>query len=93
MLKRQVRSKNLRKAACHSGQITNVKGIDRDKVEIWFTDEARIGQKNNVWPAPSASSFQERLADQSASTYPASETCSQPRWRYAQSGPHKIIGI
>jgi hypothetical protein len=25
-----------------------VKGIDRDKVEIWFTDEARIGQKNKI---------------------------------------------
>ena len=37
--------------------------------------------------------LQERLIDQSASTYPASETCSQPRWRYARSGPHKIIGV
>ena len=37
--------------------------------------------------------FQERLIDQSATTYPASETCSQPRWRYARFGPHKIIGV
>ena len=28
-------------------------------------------------------------ADQSASTYPASEDSSRPRWRYARSGPHK----
>jgi hypothetical protein len=37
--------------------------------------------------------LQERPVDQSASTYPASETCSLPRWRYARSGPHKIIGV
>src|SRR5580692_5163522 len=28
-------------------------------------------------------------ADQSASTYPASEVSSRPRWRYARPGPHK----
>jgi transposase len=33
------------------------KGIDPAAIEVWFSDEARIGQKNNVWPAPSASSF------------------------------------
>ena len=35
-------------------------------LEIWFADEARIGQKNNVWPAPSASGFSRAPDDQSA---------------------------
>ena len=30
-------------------------------------------------------------ADQSASTYPASEVSSRPRWRYARPGPHKTL--
>jgi DDE superfamily endonuclease len=30
------------------GQIAHAKGIGRDKVEIWFADEARIGQKNKI---------------------------------------------
>src|SRR3954451_24457596 len=24
------------------------KGIDRDRIEVWFGDEARIGQKNKI---------------------------------------------
>ena len=32
-------------------------------------------------------------ADQSASTYPASEVSSRPRWRYARPGPHKLPGV
>ena len=31
--------------------------------------------------------------DQSASTYPASEAVSGPRWRYARPGPHKSPGV
>src|SRR3954447_15311531 len=31
--------------------------------------------------------------DQSASTYPASEPCSRPRWRSAQPGPHNQTGL
>ena len=33
------------------------------------------------------------LLIQSASTYPASEAFSRPRWRYARSGPHKTHGV
>jgi hypothetical protein len=33
------------------------------------------------------------LHDQSASTYPASEAVSRPRWRYARPGPHKSRGV
>jgi transposase len=29
-------------------QIAHEKGIDRDKIEIWFADEARVGQKNKI---------------------------------------------
>ena len=47
----------------------------------------------NVWPAPSARGFLRSTADQSASTYPASEIFSRPRWRYARSGPHKSLGV
>jgi hypothetical protein len=32
-------------------------GVSLAALEIWFADEARVGQKNNVWPAPSASGF------------------------------------
>ena len=32
-------------------------------------------------------------ADQSATTYPASEVSSRPRWRYARPGPHKLFGV
>jgi hypothetical protein len=32
-------------------------------------------------------------ADQFASTYPASEVCSRPRWRCARPGPHKLFGV
>ena len=42
---------------------------------------------------PVCKGFFESAADQSASTYPASEDSSQPRWRYAHSGPHKLPGV
>ena len=29
-------------------QIAREKGIDQDKIEVWFADEARIGQKNKI---------------------------------------------
>jgi transposase len=29
-------------------QIAREKSIDRDKIEIWFADEARVGQKNKI---------------------------------------------
>src|SRR4051794_1056384 len=28
--------------------IARDKGIDRDRIEVWFADEARIGQKNKI---------------------------------------------
>ncbi len=28
--------------------IAREKEVDSDKIEIWFTDEARIGQKNKI---------------------------------------------
>jgi|GEM_PF-608207 len=37
--------------------------------------------------------FSRSAADRSASTYPASEVFSRPRWRYARSGPHKSLGV
>jgi len=53
---------------------------------IWrFFDRRELTLKN-VWPAPSARGFVEIACDQSASTYPASEASSRPRWRYARSG-------
>ncbi len=53
---------------------------------IWrFFDRHGITYKS-VWPAPSARGFAEIACDQSASTYPASEASSRPRWRYARSG-------
>jgi transposase len=42
---------------------------------------------------PVCKGFFERADDQSAATYPASEDSSQPRWRYARSGPHKLPGV
>jgi transposase len=42
---------------------------------------------------PVCKGFFERADDQSAATYPASEDSSQPRWRYARSGPHKLHGV
>jgi hypothetical protein len=29
-------------------QIAREQDIDRDKIEIWFADEARVGQKNKI---------------------------------------------
>src|SRR5260370_28778284 len=34
-------------------QIASAKVLDRDTIEIWFADEARVGKKNNItgrWP-------------------------------------------
>jgi hypothetical protein len=42
---------------------------------------------------PGCKGFFESADDQSAATYPASEESSQPRWRYARSGPHKLPGV
>ena len=42
---------------------------------------------------PVCKGFFESADDQSAATYPASEDSSQPRWRYAHSGPHKLPGV
>ena len=42
---------------------------------------------------PVCKGFFESADDQSAATYPASEGSSQPRWRYAHSGPHKLPGV
>ena len=55
--------------------------------------EGAIEDFKNVWPAPSARGLSGLAADQSASTYPASEISSRPRWRYARSGPHKSLGV
>ena len=51
--------------------------------------EGAIEDFKNVWPAPSARGLSGSAADRSASTYPASESSAEPRWRYARPGPHK----
>jgi hypothetical protein len=33
--------------------IPREKAVDRDTIEIWFADEARIGQKNKITRPPS----------------------------------------
>jgi transposase len=63
------------------------------RARLWvFLDCCGLTFKN-VWPAPSARGLSGLAADQSASTYPASEISSRPRWRYARSGPHKSLGV
>ena len=46
MLKPLASSRTLRKRDAVLDQIAREKGIDQDKTEIWFGDEAGVGQKN-----------------------------------------------
>ena len=36
------------KFPCHRAEIAQDEGIERAAIEIWFADEARIGQKNKI---------------------------------------------
>ena len=36
------------KFPCHRAETAQDKGIERAAIEIWFADEARIGQKNKI---------------------------------------------
>ena len=42
------RSRILKKLPHASGRVRAREGDDSDKIEIWFQDEARIGQKNKI---------------------------------------------
>jgi DDE superfamily endonuclease len=48
MRRPMARSKILKKFSRPSGSIAQEKGIDPGNIEIWFADEARIGQKNKI---------------------------------------------
>ncbi len=43
-----VPSRNSKKFPARLKDIARQKGIDADKIEIWFADEALIGQKNKI---------------------------------------------
>ena len=43
-----MRSRILKKVSPRVKEIARAKGVDLDAVEIWFADEARIGQKNKI---------------------------------------------
>ena len=57
-----------------------------------LTLENRLLKKRMARPVRKGS-LPRLAADQSASTYPASEGVSRPRWRYARAGPHKAFGV
>ena len=42
------RSTLLKSFPARLDEIARDKGVDRDRIEIWFADEARIGQKNKI---------------------------------------------
>jgi hypothetical protein len=42
------RSSILKKFPCHRAETAQDKGIERAAIEIWFADEARIGQTNKI---------------------------------------------
>ena len=48
MLRPRVRSKVLKKPPNAPQSIARAKAIDCDKIEIWFAQAARIGQKNKI---------------------------------------------
>ena len=47
----------------------------------------------NVWPAPSARDFSRAPMISLLQRIRLRRTPSQPRWRYAHSGPHKLPGV
>jgi transposase len=55
--------------------------------------EGAIEEYKKRMARPVCKGFFEIADDQSAATYPASEVSSQPRWRYARSRPHKLLGV
>jgi hypothetical protein len=48
MPRRKVRSRLLKSSPARLGEIAREQGIGRANIEIWFGDEARIGQKNKI---------------------------------------------
>jgi hypothetical protein len=48
MRKLQAQSRTLKKLPEKLDAIARNQGIARDDIEVWFTDEARIGQKNKI---------------------------------------------
>ena len=48
MRKRRGRSRILKKSPRSPGGDRARKGVDPDAIEIWFADEARVGQKNKI---------------------------------------------
>ncbi|HXZ14898.1 MAG TPA: hypothetical protein VEH77_02795 [Roseiarcus sp.] len=53
----------------------------------------RIGVTKMYGPPRLQADLSRSAAERSASTYPASEAASRPRWRYARSSPHKRLGV
>src|SRR5262249_59560570 len=79
MRKPRARSRILKKLPRRLEAIARKKALDRDTIEIWFADEARIGQKNKITPRwakrgtrPSAPRDQ-----RTASTYIFGAVCPQ----------------
>ena len=68
------------------GQKTSASAMDR------FVQRHGLSFKKRM-ARPVCKGFFKSADDQSAATYPASEDSSQPRWRYARSGPHKTHGV
>ena len=68
-------------------------GVGWRRAKRWITSPDPQYALKNVWPAPFASGFRRTATDRSASTYPASEPGSRPRWRSARPGPHKTHAV
>jgi Winged helix-turn helix len=56
-------------------------------------DERIVEGFKNVWPAPSARDFSRAPMISLVQRIRLRRTPSQPRWRYAHSGPHKLPGV
>jgi transposase len=76
-----------------SGEVKDLRRETSDLKELVaeLTLENRLLKKTNGPPRLQAI-FSRVHGDQSASTYPASERSTRPRWRYARPGPHKHSG-
>src|SRR5258707_1197487 len=48
MRKPREQSRTLKKFPARLDEVAREKGVDVGKIEIWFADEARIGQKNKI---------------------------------------------
>ena len=60
MLKWREPLKSLKKFFSRLDKIAQEKGVDTACIEIWFADEARIGQKNKItrrWPRQTFRTF------------------------------------